>query len=76
MQYFAKIKNLSNMITSDVFVQLICKTKTSCRENCRTSYLIRRRSPYNKGTLYPILCQKITKFNSWYFFMNYLNSKS
>ena len=45
-----------------IYVQLICKRKTSYLENCRRSY------PYNKGTLYAIFCQKMTKFKSWYFF--------
>lgn len=49
-----------------ITVQLIRKTSTSYLKNCMKNYL------YNKGTLYSITCQKMTKFISWYFFfINY-----
>lgn len=30
----------------------------------------------NRDTLYAIFCEKMTQFNSWYFFINYQKSKS
>lgn len=42
-----------------IYIHLICKRRTSSLENCGISY------PYNRGTLYAIICYKK---RSWYYF--------